>query len=155
TGSVRSCPSPITSVTWQPLVKINQLSRTAAWFHVGSPLPARRAKPGSRGPGGRPLRAGKAPNEPGFCTAPLRFPRVWEVLSPPYRGPGVVPRTKHSSDIQEPHVLGVAGDKGPSGFNVFPHKHAEQLVCLRGVVQCHLEQHAPRRVHRGVPELIG
>src|SRR2546423_13451275 len=60
-----------------------------------------------------------------------------------------------ASDVEEPHVLGVALDEGPPGLHVLAHEHAEQLVCLRRVVERDLQQHPVRGVHGGVPQLVG
>src|SRR5215831_19986433 len=57
------------------------------------------------------------------------------------------------SDVEEPDVLGVALDEGAACLHVLAHQHAEQLVGLGRVVQRDLQQHPPRRVHRGLPQL--
>src|SRR5580693_6297393 len=58
------------------------------------------------------------------------------------------------SDIQEPDVPGVAGDERAARLDVLAHQHAEQLVGLGRVVEGHLEQDPPGRVHRGLPQLV-
>src|SRR5215472_10935153 len=65
-----------------------------------------------------------------------------------------IPRASRS-DVQEPDVLGVAGDERAAGLDVLAHQHTEQLVRLGGVVQGHLQEQAVRRVHRGLPQLVG
>src|SRR5215212_207933 len=60
-----------------------------------------------------------------------------------------------TSDVQEPHVLGVAGDERPARVDVFAHEDREQLVRGGGVVQRDLQEHPVRRVHRGLPQLLG
>src|ERR1700752_3466258 len=59
------------------------------------------------------------------------------------------------SDVQEPDVLGVAGDERAARLDVLAHQYAEQLVGLGRVVERDLEQDPPRRVHRGVPQFLG
>src|SRR5579871_5216842 len=59
------------------------------------------------------------------------------------------------SDVQEPDVLGVAGDERAARLDVLAHQHAEQLVGLGRVVERDLEQEPLRRVHRGLPQLLG
>src|SRR5438034_3040007 len=49
-------------------------------------------------------------------------------------------RRRLGSDVEEPHVLGVALDERPARLHVLAHEHAEQLVGLRRVVQRDLEQ---------------
>src|SRR5262245_9267103 len=53
------------------------------------------------------------------------------------------------SDVEEPHVLGVALDERPARLHVLAHEHAEQLVCLGRVVEGDLKEHPVLRVHGG------
>src|SRR2546423_1141466 len=62
---------------------------------------------------------------------------------------------RQSSDVEEAHVLGVALDELPAGFDVLTHEDAEKLVRRCSVVQGHLEQHPAGRVHGGGPQLGG
>src|ERR1700719_4941049 len=70
----------------------------------------------------------------------------WKQLTP--GGPA-------ASDVQEPDVLGVAGDERAAGLDVLAHQHAEQLIGLGRVIQGHLQQDPAGRVHRGFPQLVG
>src|SRR5271167_2319422 len=58
------------------------------------------------------------------------------------------------SDVQEPDVLGVAGDERAACLDVLAHQHAEQLVGLGRVVQGDLPEDPGRWVHGGFPQLI-
>src|SRR5688572_28954974 len=64
-------------------------------------------------------------------------------------------RVGRRSDIQEPDVLGVAGDEAAAGFDVLAHEDAEQLVGGRGVLDGDLQQDAGLGVHGGLPQLLG
>src|SRR3954453_8970443 len=57
-------------------------------------------------------------------------------------------------NVEEPDVLGVAGDERAPGLDVLAHQHAEQFVRRRSIIQGDLEQHPLLRVHRGVPQLL-
>src|ERR1700746_1356742 len=59
------------------------------------------------------------------------------------------------SDVQEPDILGVAGDERTARLDVLTHQHAEQLVGLGRVIERDLEQGPLRRVHRGLPQFLG
>src|SRR5689334_16238707 len=60
-----------------------------------------------------------------------------------------------SLNIQETNIFGIAGDEAAAGFHVLTHENREQLVGRRGVVEGDLAQHPHRRIHRGLPQLLG
>src|SRR4051794_14841917 len=60
--------------------------------------------------------------------------------------------TERISDVQEPNILRVTGDKGSARLDVLAHEHTEQLVRGRGVVESDLQQDPLVRVHGRVPQ---
>src|SRR3954452_24687631 len=64
-------------------------------------------------------------------------------------------RASRRSHVEEPDVLGVAGDERPARVDVLAHEDREQLVRGGGVVQGDPQQHPVARVHRRLPQLLG
>src|ERR1700759_152226 len=60
-----------------------------------------------------------------------------------------------SLNIKETNVFGVARDETAARLDVLAHQNREQLVGCRCVVAGDLAEHPHRRVHRGLPQLLG
>src|SRR3954470_5337586 len=58
-------------------------------------------------------------------------------------------------NVKETNVFGVSRDEAAARLDVLAHQDGEQLVGGSRVVQGDLAQHPNRRVHRGLPQLLG
>src|SRR5699024_8084969 len=77
-------------------------------------------------------------------------PRTGAPLVPAPQDPAAPYRVLH---VQEPHVLGVAGDEAAARLHILAHEDAEQLIRRGRVVEGDLPEHTHLRVHRGLPQL--
>src|SRR5688500_14130311 len=60
-----------------------------------------------------------------------------------------------SSDIEEAHVLRVRLDELAPRLDLVAHERREDEVGRRRVLDLDADEHAARRIHRRVPELLG
>ena len=60
-----------------------------------------------------------------------------------------------TSDVQEPHVVGVALNEGTTRIDVLAHEDGEGLVGCGGLANRHLFEGAAVRVHRRIPQFFG
>src|SRR5699024_3569691 len=89
---------------------------------------------------------------------PAYLPRTTAAPCDPHRRcPGEAGRWGWSrkSDVQEADVSRVAGDEVPSRVDVLAHEDREQLVRRGRVLERDLAERADRRVHGGLPQLLG
>src|SRR5580704_16694174 len=111
----------------------------SSWISMGSMDPP---AGGSSPPGG--AGGGALPAPPPALTRP--FPRV------DCRGISTYFRSG-SSDVEEPHVLGVRLDEVAAQLDVVTHQDGADLVGQRGLFHVDLQQRALRRIHRRVAQL--
>src|SRR5687768_6601803 len=104
-----------------------------------------------------PTSSTRSPGGGGGRTSTTGGPFVRRLFHVEQAGQAVARRSTWNSttgsDVQEPHISGVALDEGAAGLDVLAHERGEELVGAGRVVQGHLQQHALGRVHRGAPQL--
>src|SRR5204862_4185120 len=120
------------------------------------PSPARSPRPWPPGPPARPA--------PTRCSRwlPSRGDARWVRARDGFRPgrtmpePAAAPRRRgRRSHVQVAHELRVLFDESAPRLHLIPHQRLEQLRGLHRVFHRDLEERALRRVHGGVPELIG
>src|SRR3954469_2228262 len=87
-----------------------------------------------------------------MSTGSMRSPsggKVSVILFQPYEW------LKLALNIKEAHVFGVAGDEAAPRLDVLAHQNREQLIRRGSIIQSDLTQDSHRRIHRGLPQLLG